>query len=72
MPSQDTVAFGLNYWKEHRYWAAEVMSNEVPSDVKVKCVFSTPRTAVSLLQGNSPIFDEFSFSSQPGLLNVRI
>ena len=36
---------GLNYWKEHRCWAAEVISNEVPNCVKEKCDFSTPRTA---------------------------
>lgn len=34
MPSLETILLGLTYWKEHRYWAAEVISNEVPSDVK--------------------------------------
>lgn len=41
-------------------------------DVKVKCVFSTPRRAAYLLPGNSLVFKEVPFLSQPSLLNVRL
>lgn len=66
MPSLGTILLGLTYWKEHRHWAAEVISNEIPRDVKVKYVYScipTARKQASPARG--------PFSSPPGLLNVR-
>lgn len=57
----DALPLDLNYWKEHRQWAAEVISNEVPNYVKVKRVFDTQGQLYLYCEGTVQSRKKFPF-----------